>query len=126
MLHGGMIPCHNPGCPAFVAFFPRPVTQLMSLSSSQKRYLRGLAHSLKPVIMVGNKGVSDALIAEFSIALDDHELIKVKLAGDDREERAAQIGRLAEAGHAELVQSIGKVACFYRRNADKPKLALPK
>ncbi|HET7064817.1 MAG TPA: ribosome assembly RNA-binding protein YhbY [Rudaea sp.] len=98
----------------------------MSLSSSQKRYLRGLAHSLKPVIMVGNKGVSDALIAEFSVALDDHELIKVKLAGDDRGERAAQIGKLAEAGHAELVQSIGKVACFYRRNADKPKLALPK
>jgi RNA-binding protein len=76
--------------------------------------------------MVGNKGVSDALIAEFSIALDDHELVKVKLAGDDREERAAQIGKLAEAGHAELVQSIGKVACFYRRYADKPKLALPK
>jgi RNA-binding protein len=98
----------------------------MSLSSSQKRYLRGLAHSLKPVIMVGNKGVSDALLAEFSIALDDHELIKVKLAGDDRAERAAQIGKLAEAANAEFVQSIGKVACFYRRNADKPKLALPK
>jgi RNA-binding protein len=126
MLHGGMIPCRNPRCPALVAFFTRPVPQLMPLTSSQKRYLRGLAHTLKPVIMVGNKGVSDALLAEFSIALDDHELIKVKLAGDDREERAAQIGKLAEAGHAELVQTIGKVACFYRRNADKPKLALPK
>jgi RNA-binding protein len=98
----------------------------MPLTSSQKRYLRGLAHTLKPVIMVGNKGVSDALIAELSIALDDHELIKVKLAGDDREERAAQISKLGEAGRAELVQTIGKVACFYRRNADKPKLALPK
>jgi RNA-binding protein len=98
----------------------------MSLSSSQKRYLRGLAHNLKPVIMVGNKGVSDALLAEFSVALDDHELIKVKLAGDDRAERAVQIARLAEAAGAEVVQSIGKVACFYRRNADKPKLALPK
>jgi len=126
MLHGGMIPCRNPRCPALVAFFIRSVLQLMPLNSSQKRYLRGLAHSLKPVIMVGNKGVSDALIAEFSIALDDHELIKVKLAGDDRDERAAQIARLGEAGKAELVQSIGKVACFYRRNADKPKLALPK
>jgi RNA-binding protein len=98
----------------------------MPLTSTQKRYLRGLAHTLKPVIMVGNKGISDALLAEFSIALDDHELVKVKLAGDDREERAAQVGKLGEAGHAELVQSIGKVACFYRRNADKPKLALPK
>jgi len=69
----------------------------MSLTSSQKRYLRGLAHNLKPVIMVGNKGISDALLAEFSIALDDHELIKVKLAGDDREERAAQISKLGDA-----------------------------
>lgn len=126
MLHGGMIPCRNPVRPALVAFFTRSVTHQMPLSSSQKRYLRGLAHNLKPVIMVGNKGVSDALISEFSIALDDHELIKVKLAGDDREERAAQIGKLAEAAHAELVQSIGKVASFYRRNADKPKLALPR
>jgi len=126
MLHGGMIPCRNPRCPALVAFFTRSVPQLMPLKPSQKRYLRGLAHSLKPVIMVGNKGVSEALLAEFSIALDDHELIKVKLAGDDREERAAQISKLGEAGHAELVQSIGKVACFYRPNADKPKLALPK
>ena len=126
MLHGGMIPCRNQRCPALVAFFNRSVPQQMPLTSSQKRYLRGLAHTLKPVIMVGNKGVSDALLAEFSIALDDHELIKVKLAGDDREERAAQIGKLGEAGHAELVQTIGKVACFYRRNADKAKLALPK
>jgi RNA-binding protein len=126
MLHGGMIPCRNPACPAFVAFFTRSVPLLMPLKSSQKRYLRGLAHTLKPVIMVGNKGVSDALLAEFSIALDDHELIKVKLAGDDRAERAAQIEKLAEGAQAELVQSIGKVACFYRRNADKPRLALPK
>jgi RNA-binding protein len=126
MLHGGMIPCRCPRCPALVAFFTRSVPLQMPLTSSQKRYLRGLAHNLKPVIMVGNKGISDALLAEFSIALDDHELIKVKLAGDDREERAAQISKLGDAGHAELVQTIGKVACFYRRNADKPKLALPK
>jgi RNA-binding protein len=130
MLHGGMITCRYPARPAFVAFSVRLVTPLvtkpMPLKSSQKRYLRGLAHALKPIIMVGGKGVSDALIAEFSIALDDHELVKVKLAGDDREQRAAQIGKLAEAAHAELVQSIGKTACFYRRNADKPRLALPK
>ena len=98
----------------------------MSLKPSQKRYLRGLAHALKPVIMIGNKGITDTLVAELSLALDHHELIKVKLAGDDREARAAQIAELGEVSSAELVQSIGKVACFYRRNADAPKIALPK
>lgn len=97
----------------------------MPLSPSQKRYLRGLAHSLKPVILTGNKGVSPALLKEFSAALDQHELVKVKL-GDDRDERKAHIAELGEGAKAELVQSIGRVACFYRRNEEKPKLALPR
>ncbi|HSM99578.1 MAG TPA: YhbY family RNA-binding protein [Rudaea sp.] len=97
----------------------------MPLSPSQKRYLRGLAHSLKPVILTGNKGVTPALLKEFSAALDQHELVKVKL-GDDRDERKLHIAELGEGAKAELVQSIGRVACFYRHNADKPKLALPR
>jgi RNA-binding protein len=97
----------------------------MPLSPSQKRYLRGLAHSLKPVILTGNKGVTPALLKEFSAALDQHELVKVKL-GDDRDERKLHIAELSEGAKAELVQSIGRVACFYRHNADKPKLALPR
>lgn len=98
----------------------------MSLTPSQKRYLRGLAHALKPVIMTGNKGVTPALLKELSGALEHHELIKVKLGSEDRDERAAQIVELAEGAKAELVQSIGRVACFYRRNEEQPKLALPK
>ena len=98
----------------------------MSLTASQKRYLRGLAHDLKPVIMTGNKGVTPSLLKEFSGALEHHELIKVKLGSEDREARAAQIAELAAEAKAELVQSIGRVACFYRRNAEQPKLALPK
>ena len=97
----------------------------MSLKPAQKRYLRGLAHSLKPLILVGNKGVTPALVAEFSSALDHHELIKVRLAGDDRAERAAQIVALGEAASAELVQSVGKVATYFRRNDETPRIALP-
>jgi RNA-binding protein len=96
----------------------------MSLSPNQKRYLRGLAHALRAVILTGNKGVTPAVIKELSLALDQHELVKVKL-GDDRDERKVQIAALAEASRAELVQSIGRVATFYRRNDEKPKLALP-
>lgn len=98
----------------------------MRLTASQKRYLRGLTHALNPVVMTGNKGMTQAVVNEFEIALDHHELIKVKLGCEDRKQRVAQIAALADASGAELVQSIGRVACFYRRNADAPKLALPK
>ena len=98
----------------------------MSLSSSQTRYLRGLAHDLKPVIMTGNKGITEAVLKEFTLALDHHELVKVKLGSDDRIERKRQIAELRLRASAELVQSIGKVASFYRRNDEQPKLALPK
>jgi RNA-binding protein len=77
------------------------------------------------VVSVGNKGVTDSVRAEFDRALNDHELIKVKLGGDDRGGRAAQIADLAGSG-AEVVQAIGKVACFYRRNDEHPKIALPR
>jgi RNA-binding protein len=98
----------------------------MSLKPSQKRYLRGLAHALKPVIMVGNKGITETLRSEFSRALEHHELVKVRLAGEDRGARAEQVTALAVAGGADIVQTIGKVASFYRRNDDTPKIALPK
>lgn len=98
----------------------------MSLTSSQKRYLRSLTHALNPVVMTGNKGVTAAVLKEFSSALEHHELIKVKLGCEDRTERAAQMAMLAETANAELVQTIGRVACYYRRNAEQPKLALPK
>ncbi|GMV31361.1 MAG: hypothetical protein AMXMBFR59_34860 [Rhodanobacteraceae bacterium] len=98
----------------------------MSLSTSQRRYLRGLAHDLKPVILVGAKGVTDALVQEFSLALDHHELVKVRIPAEEREEFAAQAARLAEATGAETVQTIGRTAVYFRRNAEKPIIALPR
>jgi len=118
MLHGGMILCR-------LAIF-RKCPAPMSLKPNQTRYLRGLAHTLKPVILTGNKGITEAVIKEFAVALEHHELVKVKLGSDDRDERKQQIAELGSRSGAELVQSIGKVACFYRRNEDEPKLALPK
>jgi RNA-binding protein len=105
---------------------PEHDLKTMSLSNSQTRYLRGLAHDLKPVILTGNKGITEAVLKEFALALEHHELVKVKLGSDDRIERKNQIGELRVRGSAELVQSIGKVASFYRRNDEQPKLALPK
>jgi RNA-binding protein len=96
------------------------------LTNSQKRYLRGLAHDLKPVIMVGQKGVTPSLMAELDAALSFHELIKVKLADDDRESRGASIELIRTSTSAETVQTIGKVACFYRRNPERAQFSLPR
>ena len=98
----------------------------MSLSNSQKRYLRGLAHGLSPIIQVGNKGVTPSLIKEFGNALAQHELVKVKVAGDDRDARKEHIDALAAEVEAEVVQRIGHVATYFRRNKEEPKIALPK
>lgn len=96
------------------------------LTPSQIRYLRGLAHPLKPVLMLGGKGVTPGVLKELEQALDDHELVKVKLAGGDRDERNGALEALVSSSHAEAVQAIGHVAVLYRRNQEQPRIALPR
>ncbi len=98
----------------------------MALSPSQRRYLRSLAHDLSPVILLGAKGATDAVVKELDLALTQHELVKAKLSGGDRDERQAQLRFLAEGTGAENVQEIGRIAVLFRRNNDDPKLALPR
>ena len=98
----------------------------MPLTPSQRRYLRGLAHPLKPVLMLGAKGVTTSLLAELEHALDDHELIKVKLPAGEREDRETALNLLLDASRAEKVQTIGHVAVLYRRNTEQPRIALPR
>lgn len=101
-------------------------TERMSLSPSQKRYLRSLAHDLHPVILLGAKGATEAVVKELDLALSHHELVKVKLSGGDKEEREAQIQTLLDGTSAESVQQIGHVVVLFRRNEDDPRLALPR
>ena len=91
----------------------------MPLKAAQKKNLRGQAHHLKPLVTVADKGLSVSVVAEIERALNDHELIKVKLRGE-REQRKTWAHSIATQCKAELVQSIGQVACFYRKNPDKP------
>lgn len=97
----------------------------MNLNRSQKRYLRGLTHDINPVVMVGDKGLSENIMAEIEQALQHHELIKVRLR-TDREARQAMAREIAEQCRALPVHAIGQVACFYRRNHDKPVIELPR
>jgi len=96
------------------------------LNANQKRYLRSLAHDLKAVILIGQKGVTEAVLKELDIALAHHELVKVRLADDDRESRMQSIERIAGETRADVVQTIGRVACFYRRNPERAQFTLPK
>jgi RNA-binding protein len=98
----------------------------MPLTASQKRHLRGLAHALAPVVTVGQRGVTDGVIAETARTLADHELVKVRFANVERDERAGEIAALAAATGSEVVQRIGRIACLYRRHPDQPRIALPR
>ena len=91
----------------------------MNLSESQKKYLRRRGHDLKPMIMVGNAGLSESLLAEFESTLAHHELIKVNVRAGDREVRDEMIQQLCAGHKATLIQRVGNVALLYRANPDK-------
>ena len=97
----------------------------MLLSETQKRYLRGLGHQLKPIVMVGEAGLSASLLQEYETTIAHHELIKVRVKVGDRVERDALVNELCAKGKAELVQRVGNMALIYRPNPDKKKIVLP-
>jgi RNA-binding protein len=95
------------------------------MNGKQRRYLRGLGHHLEPVVQVGKEGVSEGLAAALDAALQQHELIKVRLGEHAGEDRHGLAGELARAGGAELVQVLGRTLLLYRRNVEEPKIKLP-
>lgn len=94
----------------------------MELNETQKKRLRGRAHDLNPVVLVGQHGLKPTVLEEISSALDFHQLIKVKLSVGDRELRDAMIAQIVQYSQAELIQRIGNIAILYRRNPDRPDL----
>ena len=98
----------------------------IALTNAQIRFLRGQAHDLKAMLQVGGKGITEALVAEVELALEHHELIKMKVAGEDREARDAMITSLTERADAALVQRIGHTAVLYRPSRDKRQIVLPR
>jgi RNA-binding protein len=97
-----------------------------TLTNAQTRFLRGQAHDLKALLQVGGKGLSDSLVAEFDAALEHHELVKVKIAAEDREARDAMVAELVRRTGAALVQRIGHVGVFYRPSQDRRQIVLPR
>lgn len=97
----------------------------MKLTSKQRQALKGLAHDLKPVILVGAKGITDALVKETKGALLAHELIKARLA-EGSADLDADAQALAKAAGATLVVRIGRMAVLYRPHPEKPRIVLPR
>lgn len=97
----------------------------MTLSTKQKQYLKGLAHHLNPVVMLGGNGLTEGVLAEIDNALSHHELIKVKVAGADRETQQLIIDAIIRETQAEAVQTIGHVVVLYRESEEK-KITLPR
>lgn len=96
----------------------------MSLNTHQLKFLKDQAHSLKPVVLLGNDGLSDSVIKEIDSSIEHHELIKIKVnAGDDRKEQAQMA---ADKVNAQLVSLVGRVAVLFRQNKDGSRFILPR
>lgn len=94
------------------------------LDRASLKFLRSLAHGLKPVVRLGQNGLTDAVTRELDIALERHELVKVKLAAEDRSARDAQLEALADAVGGAVVQRIGHTATLYRAHPERPRIDL--
>ena len=96
------------------------------LTGKQKSYLKGLAHTMQPIIQVGKNGVNDALIKTVNDALEARELIKVSILQNCFEEPKAIAAEIAEVINAEVIQVIGKTIVFYKESSKKKQIVLPK
>lgn len=97
----------------------------MSLTNKQKQFLKSKAHDLKPVILLGANGLTGGVMAEIDSALNFHELIKIKVPGEDREQKVLIMDAIIRESKAEKVQVIGKILVLYRQSEDK-KIQLPR
>lgn len=96
-----------------------------SLTGKQKRYLRGLGHALKPIVQLGKEGLSEGVVGAVNAALEQHELVKLKVALDGPEGREEVAAFLAKECDATLVQVLGGTVLLYKRHPKKPRLSLP-
>ena len=96
----------------------------MDITDKQIIFLRKSCHHIKPIVTIGGAGLTENVMSEIELALNHHELVKIKIAGNS-EERKMIAGTIVKQSGAVLVQTIGHTASFYRE-ADKPKIQLPK
>ena len=99
---------------------------MKNLTNNQKKFLRSLGHNLNPVVMIGQNGLTEPVLAEIESTMQKHELLKIKIRAQDRDEKQKIIDQILGFSHAHLVQVIGNVLIIYRAFDEDPKILLPK
>lgn len=94
----------------------------MKLTKEHIQSLKGLAHTIKPVLIMGEKGVTESFIAEAERAIEHHELIKIRISGDDRDTKKAIAAEITTSLNAVMIQHIGNVITLFKRNHEAPKI----
>jgi RNA-binding protein len=97
----------------------------MALSERQKKHLRRLGHDLHPIVLVGQKGLTPGVAEELRLALEHHELVKLRARVGSREDRDAVLTELARLTGSEFVFRVGNVGLFYKKSGKLPKILLP-
>jgi RNA-binding protein len=98
---------------------------MMALTERQKKHLRRLGHDLHPIVLVGQRGMNPGVVEELKLALEHHELVKLRVRAGTREDRDAILGELATQSGSEFVFRVGNVGLFYKKNRTLQKLLLP-
>ena len=98
----------------------------MPLNAKQRKHLRKLGHNLHPVVYIAGQGLKETVIEATEEALAAHELIKVKIRADDRQDRDQLVRSLYHTTHSDLVSQTGGVALLYRKHPEHPKIELPR
>ena len=94
----------------------------MELNTKQIKQLKSLGHQLNPIVTVGQHGMKESINTELALALDFHQLVKIKVGLGDREKRNELIDTLTTHHSATLIQRIGNIALLYKRNSEKPSV----
>ena len=98
----------------------------LSLTGKQRRHLRALGHHKEPLVQVGKNGLTDGVTSAVDSALEQHELVKIRVGTECPDDREDIAERLAEALKAHVAQVIGRTILLYRRHPKEPKIKLPR
>jgi RNA-binding protein len=99
---------------------------MIKLTNNQKKFLRSKGQALKPVVMVGQHGLSESVLAELESSMNKHELLKIKIRTEDKDEKQKMIDKIIEFSQSHLVQVIGNVMVIYRAFDEDPQIILPR
>ncbi|SMN11911.1 RNA binding protein [uncultured Candidatus Thioglobus sp.] len=99
---------------------------MTKLTNNQKKFLRARGHSMKPVVMIGQHGLSESVLAELALTMEKHELLKIKIRAEDKDAKQQMIDDIINVTKAHLVQVIGNMMVIYRGFDEEPQIILPR